>query len=49
MPNAPEVEHLQRAVEAIKTALLPEKKKEPPRELDLEPDEEEQRGGQLPE
>jgi hypothetical protein len=34
MPNSPEAEHLQRAVDAVKEALLPEKKKEPI----LEPD-----------
>jgi hypothetical protein len=28
MPNAPEVEHLRRAVEAIKNGLLPEKQKQ---------------------
>lgn len=29
MPNSPEAEHLQRAVDAVKLALLPQKKKEP--------------------
>jgi len=41
MPNSPEAEHLQRAVDAVRDALLPEKKKEPIREpVVTEPDRE---------
>ena len=29
MPNSPEAEHLQRAVDAVRDALLPQKKAEP--------------------
>lgn len=42
MPSAPEVEHLQRAVDAVRKSLLPEKKREPINEGDItkEPDQE---------
>jgi len=46
MPNAPEAEHLQRAVEAVKKGLLPERKEYPPKELapeEVEEDRERQR------
>jgi hypothetical protein len=43
--QAPEVEHLQRAVDAVKRALLPEKEKEPDNEPDNEPEETAEQAG----
>jgi hypothetical protein len=40
MAKSPEIEHLQRAVDAVKEHLLPEKKKEPIPEPDHESDHE---------
>jgi len=36
MPQSPEVEHLQRAVDAVRKGLLPEKKTDPEPESDVE-------------